>query len=126
MTVCVTKKAVGDSIRTRKMSSTLLELLDGGRKHTSPNPQQAGPVSSASLRVAQGVSSLHSLPACAWTSNMDQQQRQSRSLVHYTKISPSMASESESHYAYTDCFGLPEDDLPPSLGKYRGGLAWQY
>ena len=49
---------------------------------------------------------------------MDHQQRQSRSLVHYTKISPSMASEHEPHYAYTDCCGLPEDDLPPPIGKY--------
>ncbi|XP_021942689.1 uncharacterized protein LOC110841446 isoform X2 [Zootermopsis nevadensis] len=51
---------------------------------------------------------------------MDQQQRQSRSLVHYTKISPSVASETEPHYAFTDCCGSSEDDLPPSLGKYQG------
>ncbi|KAJ9582500.1 hypothetical protein L9F63_003193 [Diploptera punctata] len=49
---------------------------------------------------------------------MDHQHRQSRSLVHYTKISPSMASDHEPHYAYTDCCGLPEDDLPPPIGKY--------
>jgi hypothetical protein len=123
--MCI-ENASGNSLRTRKMHSILLKPLCGRRKHVSPIPQQAAPVlsccrtpvGSASRRGAHVPSSLHSLSASAWTWSMDHQQRQSRSLVQYTKISPSMASESEPYYAYTDCCGLPEDNLLPPVGKY--------
>lgn len=72
-----TEKASGNSLRKRKMHPILLKRLCGRRKHAAPIPQQAAPalsccrtaVASASRRAAHVPSSLHSLPASAWTTN---------------------------------------------------------
>lgn len=125
VTTCVRDKRCRRFNSHAQLSSVLFELLCGRRKHCTPSPSELAPavmrqnpVSSASLLVEHAVSSDRSFPASGWTKSMDLQQRQSRSLVHYSKISPSVDSEHEPQYAYTECCGLPEDDIPPELGKY--------